>query len=645
MNTYGGKFYPVNPKLSSVFGRECYRSVREVPDEVDVVAIVIGDVFGVIDDALAKRPKFVVVYSSELRDANHPTEEEAVRHLVELCLSAGCRLIGPNTNLNTFEVLLPSDRPKFGIVSQSGHQGRPLVTAQKLGFGVSRWITTGNEADLEAADFIEYMARDPETSAIAAYIEGFRDGDRLRSAAAACRSFNTPLVVVKVGQSPAGAQAVLTHTGHMAGEDRVLDAFFEQEAIIRVGDLDELLEVTAVLARAPKADASGVAILSPSGGTCAHMAEVASLGGLSLPTLSDHTQAALRTYLPEPLGVSNPVDHGTVAFIHGHGPAIVEAILADPAIGVLLYEVAEPYTPMRQPLIDAAQFAVSLGKPIIALSLMPNTDDIIYRTFAESRVPVVRNIRNGVSAARALVLLHGDRMEQQDALSREVQHTASVGDSRVLTEPESLALINARGVQIPRFEIVSSAEDAVKVAEDIGFPTVLKAFGSKLAHKTELGAVVTGIRSAEEMMTAYQSMAARLEGVDVQGYLVAQQMSGGVELMAGIIQDSLLGPAVVIGSGGVDAELLDDVAILVVPFSAQRAEKMLDALRISPALSGWRGHSPIDKRSVIEVLLVLQELALSKGVYELDINPLLATSQGAIALDALAQVSESGESV
>lgn len=633
----GGEIIPVNPKLDTVGGVRAYPELATVPGELDVVVILIADVLGTMRQVVQKRPRFVVVHASGFAEGGSAEGRKAEEELLSLARAAGARLVGPNTNTNMFELLDDTLPRRFGLATQSGHQGRPLAAAQELGFGLSYWVTTGNEVDLGVPDFVDHMARDPETHAIAGYVEGFRSGAALRRAAASCIRERTPLVLVKVGVSGKGATAALSHTGQLAGSDAVLDAFFEQNAIHRVHDLDELLDVTTVLARAtalPPVD--GIGILSVSGGTNAHLVDLLETAGLPVPALSARTQERLRALLPAPLAVTNPVDNGGYSLLRGAGPELADIVLDDPAVGMLLLPVSTPLPAMAQPLIDMALHAHARGdKPVIALALMPSTDDPVYRAVVEAGVPVVRNMRDAVSAARAL-LNHPARLFPGGA-TPPVDPAALVPRRRgeVLDEERSLAWLAGRGLEPVPYELVGPDDDPVPAAERLGFPVVLKAVADGLVHKSERGAVQVGLRDAAELRTAQSRMRASLTDVPLRGFLVATQLGGGVELLVGISTDPLLGPVVMVGAGGTAAEALQDNTLSVLPFDETRARAMVERLRVSRLLGPWRGRPRLDVDAVVRALGALRRIAESGEVVELDVNPLLVREEGAVMLDAV----------
>ncbi|MEV0109767.1 acetate--CoA ligase family protein [Nocardia sp. NPDC050799] len=638
----GGTIYPINPKLETVFGYRTYASLDDVPGEVDVVVILVSDVLGSMEQVVRKRPAFTVVHASGFSEGGSAEGRAAEDRLRELARRAGTRLVGPNTNMNMFEVLPERDTPLFGLATQSGHQGRPLAAAQELGYGMSYWVTTGNEADLGLADFVAFMARQDDTKAIASYVEGFGSGAALRRAAAASIETGTPWVLVKVGTSDQGAAAAMSHTGKLAGSDAAMDAFFTQHGIHRVHDLDELLDVTSVLSRVPALPgADGVAIISASGGSNAHLVDVAVGAGLTVPELSRETQEKLRELLPKPLATRNPVDNGGYSLLKGLGSRIVDIVLDDPAVGILLLPVSTPLPAMGPPIEEMALHAHRRGdKPVITLSLLPSTDDPVYRAMVSGGVPVVRNMRNGVSAARALLNHPARRYPDVPPAVAPFVPVPPDAVRTVLSEERSLSWLAEHGLDPVRHVVVDAGDEAAleTAGEAIGYPLVLKAVADGLVHKSERGAVEVGIADAGELRAARTTMLAGLSDLTVRAFLVAEQASGGVELLVGISQDPVLGPLVMVGSGGTEAEAVNDTAISVLPFDERRAREMVDSLRMRPLLGGWRGRPALDIGAVVRTLCTLGEIAARGEVAELDVNPLLVRPDGVVMLDAVVSV-------
>jgi acyl-CoA synthetase (NDP forming) len=635
----GARFYPVNPRLAQVYGVDCLPDVAALPEPVDVLCIFTGQPIEILDQAAGAglEARFVMVFASGFSELQTEEGREREDRLVEATRRIGARLIGPNTNLNAWAPL--ADRPgrQIAVIAQSGNQGRPIIQAENVGVGISYWAPTGNEADLDFTDFAEMFCRDENTAAVCAYLEGAKSGRRLRDVAATAIETGTPISVVKVGRSSAGAAMARSHTGHLVGSDEVYDAFFSQFGINRVDELDELAEVGVTLARCPVPEAGGVVVCSVSGGAAAHVCDLAAQAGLPVPKLTAQTQAELRRIVPAEFRVDNPVDNGGPIMFSGAGPRIWELCLADPGIGLMLCPVPASSPKLTETVIETlVEVAQRASKPILPIWLGPYEYGENYEKLWAAGLPVLRNVRNALSAARAL-LNHPARNAELRQLAEQVRRGAAVasrrgGPERVLQEHEATTWLEQRGFRFARRLPADSPEAAVKAAAEIGYPVVIK--GTGVAHKSEGGLVAANRRDEAEVQRA----AADILGRGSSGLLVAKHESGGVELLLGVSTDDVFGPVIVVGAGGVTAEAVRDVARAVLPVTEATAARMLSGLRIAPLLDGWRGQPPVDRDALVETVLRLAQLCTQGEIVELDINPLLARADGVIGLDALVRL-------
>ncbi|MFE9120756.1 acetate--CoA ligase family protein [Streptomyces sp. NPDC007172] len=649
----GARIHPVHPIRDTVFGLPCVASVADLPEQVDLAVLLVGDPIPVIEELAESKVKFAVAFASGFAETGEQGAA-AQERLAAAVKRSGLRLLGPNTNLNAFERFRDDlEGPAIALITQSGHQGRPVFTLQELGVRLSHWAPTGNEADLETSDFISYFAERPEVGAIACYVEGLKDGRAFLLAADRAARAGVPVVAVKVGRTEAGARMAASHTGKLTGADDVVDAAMRQYGVIRVDGLDQLQDTAALLARARKPQADGVVVYSISGGTGAHFSDLATAAGLRLPPLSAAKQAELHEWIPPYLNVANPVDNGGHPVGDWRGRKIIDAILADPSVGVLICPITGPFPPMSdklaQDLVDAAE---RTDKLVCVVWGSPLGTEAAYREtlLGSDRVATFRTFGNCIGAVKAYLSHHrfttGYRSPFDEAPRvpspsfRKAQALMRPGQQ--LSEHAAKQLLRAYGIRVPREQLVTSAAAAVRAAGLVGYPVVMKASGARLAHKTELGLVKVGLTSASQIRDAYRELTdiARYEGVDLDGILVCQMVERGVEMVVGVGHDSLFGPTVTVGLGGVLVEVLGDAAVRVPPFGEGQARDMLGELRGRALLDGVRGGPPLDVDALVEVVLRVQRMALELGdeLSELDINPImvLPRGQGAVALDALA---------
>jgi acyl-CoA synthetase (NDP forming) len=431
------------------------------------------------------------------------------------------------------------------------------------------------------------------------------------------------------------------HTGHLTGSDAVTGAVFRQFGVTRVDGLDELLDTAAAFARTKPPTADGVCVYSISGGTGAHMADMCAAAGLRLPELERSTQEQLHEWIPPYLRVSNPVDNGGAPSADWRGRKILDAIVADPNVGLLLCPITGALPSMGNRLAkDLVDVAATTDKPVFVVWGSPVGDEVAYKEILlGSQLPVFRTFANAVRAAKAYFDYHAFRSSYRSPFEKPVlrpsKAAAAARSSLRPDEWSSMAVLREYGIPTPRMELTTSAKEAVVAAERIGFPVVLKACGADILHKTDLGLVLVGVASAREVRIAYTELMKAAPEAD--GIIVSEQVTGGVETVVGVSHDELFGPVVMFGLGGVFVEVLKDVTFRVPPFGKEEAVRMLDELQGRAVLDGARGRPKADKRALVDTIMKVQRLAvdLHADVAELDVNPLVALPKGCVALDAL----------
>jgi acyl-CoA synthetase (NDP forming) len=662
----GATLYPVNPKRDEVGGVPSYPSLADIPDEIDLAAIVVSDALSAVQAAIDKKARFAVVFSAGFAEVGE--EGRALQErLQELVAASDLHLLGPNTNLNAFDIIrrdLPGKR--IALITQSGHQGRPLFQSQEIGVALEAWAPTGNEADLEFADFLRFFADQTDVGAIAAYAEGFKDGRTFCLAADHAATRGVPLVMVKVGHTAKGRDMALSHTAHLTGRDGVINGVFRQYGITRVEGLDELLDTSVMLARSapPHSVGShrgilsgGVCIYSISGGTSAHACDMAEGMGLRVPELSEATQRQLHEWIPSYLRVTNPVDNGGHPVGDWRGRLILDTLLADPAVDILVCPITGAFSPLSDKLAtDLVEVAESTDKPVCVIWGSPLGDEDAYRRtlLGSSRLVVFRTFGNCLRAVKAWYDYHAFRSVYRSPWDRPGvprrpspaarparavlnTTTAASGATRAISEHQAKAILTAYGIPVSRDILVTSAAEAARAAASFKAPVVMKACSPAIAHKTERGLVRLGVSSPTEARRVYRELVEAAGADPIDGILVCEHVSGGVEAVVGLVDDELFGKAVMVGLGGVLVDVFGDVSFRVPPFDRAEAGRMIAGLRGAPLLRGVRGQPPADLGALASVILAVQRLAvdLDGEIAELDINPLLCRPDGCIALDAL----------
>jgi acyl-CoA synthetase (NDP forming) len=662
----GATFSPVHPRYETVLGHRVYPSLAEVPGDIDLAIILTGQAVDTFEEVLERKAKFAVIFAAGFSETG-AEGARLERRLERLVADGDVRLLGPNTNLNAFEEFRDDlDGPSIALVTQSGHQGRPVFQGQEIGIRLTHWAPTGNEVDLEFADFCRYFADQPEVGVVACYIEGFKDGRTLMLAADHAARLRKPIVMVKVGRTDEGRSMAQSHTGHLTGSDAITSATFRELGVTRVDGLDELLEVSAAFARTrPPAEVPdwarrrrepGVCVYAISGGTGAHMADMVAAAGLRLPPLTKETQALLHGGLiPAYLRVSNPVDCGGPPVADARGRKILDAIVADPKVDIVVVPITGAVVTFSESFTrDLVDVAKTTDKPIYVVWGAPaGTDDTYYRRLLDGGLPVFRTFANCVKAVRSYVdywqFAKRYRSPFADApttplpaakKARAIIEQAAPGEA--LSEHASKQVLAAYGIKTSRDVLVESPAAAVKAAAQLGYPVVMKVSSPDLLHKSDLGLVQVGVGSAKEVRAAFTDLVkkARRAGgrqARIEGVLVCEMVSGGVETVVGVSQDALFGPVVMAGLGGIFVEVLQDVTFRVPPFGADEAERMLRELQGFAMLEGVRGAKPSDVAALVDAIVKVQRLALDLAdvVAELDVNPLVVKPRGVVALDAL----------
>ncbi|HEX5614643.1 MAG TPA: acetate--CoA ligase family protein [Acidimicrobiia bacterium] len=660
----GAAFYPVHPQYETVLGHRCYRSVFDIPGDLDLAIILTGRAVDTFEEVLQRKAKFAVIFAAGFSETGRDGEALEAR-LADLVASGDVRLLGPNTNLNAFEDFRTDlDGPSIALITQSGHQGRPVFQGQEIGIRLTHWAPTGNEVDLEFADFCRYFADQPDVGVIACYIEGFKDGRTLMLAADHAARAKKPIVMVKVGRTEAGESMAKSHTGHLTGSDAVTSAVFRQFGVTRVDGLDELLEVSAALARtrpaatptwARRGREPGVCVYAISGGTGAHMADMVAAAGLALPDLTPATQRRLHDGLiPAYLRVSNPVDCGGPPVADARGRQILDAIVADPNVDMIVIPITGAVVTFSEPFTrDIVEVAATTDKPVFVIWGAPSgTDDTYYRRLLDGGLPVFRTFANCVTAMRAYVDTWSFAARYRSpfasapttplpAAGKARRLLADLAPGEALSEWGSKQLLKAYGIKTSRDRLCDTKRAAVAAAEELGLPVVMKVSSPDLLHKSDTGLVAVGVSTAREVRDTYDTLLARARRADrkarIEGVLVCEMVADGVETLVGVTRDPLFGPVVTVGLGGVFVEVLGDVSFRVPPFDADEARRMVDELQGRALLRGVRGAKPVDEEALIDVIMKVQRLALDLAgdVAELDVNPLVVRRRGAVALDAL----------
>ncbi len=646
---FTGPVWGVNPRRSEVLGRECVPTVSDLPVAVDalVVAIPAAGVPAAIDQAGARGCGGAVVFSAGFGEVASGLDQH--RELVAAAARHGLPVCGPNCNgivSPRHGVALWGDAlsaPESGavaLVSQSGNVAvNALATRRGLRFHTV--VASGNQAVLSAADYLEYLATEDDLGAVALYLED-DGGPRLCDGLASCAEAGVPVVVLKVGRTEAGARAAAAHSGALAGDQRVFRSLVAEAGAVWADDVHDLLELAKTLAvKTAPATGRGIAIMTCSGGDSAQGADEAERLGLELPAPGRGTAAALGELLPAAATVANPLDY--TSMIWGDRPALaalVRTLGEDPEVGQVLVFYDQPHglTGALEESWRAVREAVMCGAaqspvPVTVASTLPELlDDAAAWDLAQAGVGAAAGLRTGLRCVAARLVSQGGphRLREIAASARRVPGGTP---GEWLSEHDAKERLRAGGVSVPPGRVVLGEDDAVAALRELdGDSLVLKLSSTRVQHKSELGGVVVGLDTEDDVRAAYPRVAAL--ALEHDGVVLAERMAApGIELIVAARTDGVV-PALVLGLGGIWTELLDDVAIVPLPADADRVETALRSLRGAPVLLGTRGGVGVDLGCVARLAQRLGQILLDDGFSVIECNPVIAGPSGAVAVDA-----------
>ncbi len=631
----------VNRRGGEVMGRRAYVSLADVPSppELAVLAVPSAALESTLDDALAAGARAVVVITAGEADGDAGGPRDAA--LAARARAAGAVLLGPNC-LGVLDAgaaleLVPNDMPhgSIGLISQSGNLALEIgLLAADAGLGFSRFVSVGNQADLQIAELIEELGSHAETKLIAIYAEDFRDGRAFAAAAEAAGRAGKPVVLLAVEHSEAVARAVRSHTGALASDSAAIDAACRAAGIERVRSPQELVDLAEGLLGVALPSGRRVGVLADGGGHAGIASALSHAAGLELPSLSDALIGRLRDGLPPTAALSNPIDlaGGGEQDIHTFdrtartllGSGEVDAVLMSGYFGgysEYADTMARGEAAVAEALADAAEHS---RRPLVVQTMHPHAPAAV--ALRRRGVPLYRTIERAVWVLERLASRAGGRAGSVPALPPPAPPVtdASYGAAR--------ALLTAGGVPFAAASTVATADEAVAAAEEIGYPVVLKALG--LLHKSDAGGVVVGLRDAAALRSAVDDLSERLapEAFSVEALA---PVADGVELLVGARWDARFGAVALVGLGGVFTEILADVAVALAPVDEDVARSMLTSLRSAPLLLGARGRPPVDLDDAAAAVAALSRVAAEHPeIAELEVNPLLALPGGALGLDA-----------
>jgi acetyltransferase len=662
---FEGDVYPVNPHADEILGAKCYPSILEVAGDVDLAVIVVPApaVLSVVEECGEKHIGTVIVISAGFKEAG-PAGIERERKLEELARQLRMRVVGPNclgvmSTSNGLNASFAADMPRKGnvaLMSQSGALATAIIDwSIQQGIGYSKFVSFGNGVDVGVVDLLRAWEDDGESSVIVAYMEGLPNGPEFMEAARQV-SMKKPVIVVKSGSTQAGARAVSSHTGSLAGSEHAYNAAFLQTGVIRALSVEELFDLAVAFAYQGLPAGRSVGIVTNAGGPGIMATDAVERAQLQLGSLEQDTVRALRERLPEASNFYNPIDVLGDADPDRYSYA-AEHLLRDPSIDAVL-AVLTPQA-MTQPTRTAEKLAfvaLQSKKPVLASFMGGQAMEEAVKLLSERGVPAYAYPERAVEALAKMAIYREWREEPPDEHIRVVPYTEGVrrafaearAEGRVnLGEVEARAVLQAYGLRVPESRVAESAEEAGEHAEEIGFPVVMKIISPDILHKSDLGGVRLGIRSRQEAMDAYELMMLRIRryapDAVLRGVFVQEMVASGREVIVGSTRDPQFGPLVMFGLGGIYVEVLRDVSFRLAPFGQRHARRMIDETRAAPLLRGPRGERPSDLDAIVDTLLAVSQMVTDfPEIVEMDINPLTVgeVGEGAVAVDARITIAE-----
>jgi len=654
---YTGQIYPVNPKADEILGLRAFPDVASVPDPVDLAVVVVpsGATPAVIEACGQRGIRSVIIISGGFKEVG---EEGAAleRECVEIARRYGMRLIGPNcvgtmdlySGLNTTFIQGVPERGRIGFVSQSGAVAGGVVDyIRNKGVGFSNFSSLGNEADVSETDMIEYLGLDANTAVIAGYVESIRDGRRFIEVASRAGR-KKPIVILKAGRTSAGARAVSSHTGSLAGSHAAYSAAFHQSGVIEAATSAELFDIAVALDYQPLPRGDRVAILTNAGGPAALASDSLASADLHLANLSEATVAVLKQQLNPSAQTANPVDMLGGAEPHEYRYAL-EHVLADPNVDAALAIL------VPQALVNPAEVARSIGevsqksdKPVLACFMGEASIGEARRVLHEHRVPMFvfpESVGSVLAAMRRYAAWlesappEPERLKDVDLRAAQLA-IRQTGSQRRLSEARTRPLFSAYGILVVPGEPARTALEAVEIARRVGYPVVLKIDSPDILHKSDAGGIVLNLDSDLAVQSACQNLMQRIAAdhphARLDGVLVEKMAEKGIEVIVGMQRDAYFGPLMMFGLGGIYVELFEDVAFRVAPLTRAQAHEMIHATRAGRLLTGFRGQPEADVDAVVDCILRLSQLALDfPEIEEVEVNPLVVypKGQGSLALD------------
>jgi acetate---CoA ligase (ADP-forming) len=664
-NGYNGNIYPINPKYDQIAGLPCYPDLYHVPEKIDLAILALPEslVMTAIKQCAEKKVKSVIIFSSGFAETGSKGRE-LQDQILQITQKHGMRVLGPNClgmfNHNngvyaTFSVSMSDGAPikgRIGLVTQSGAFGSHVITsARERHIGFSCWVSTGNEMDIDVADCIAYLADKDDIDVIACYIEGVKDGEKFLNALSLAKENQKPVVLLKSGRSEVGKEAVQSHTASLVGSDEVFDVVFKQTGVYRVNTIEEFLNISYACTMVPLPKGNNVGVFSVSGGLGIMIADQLIEHSMKLPEPSQNIKEELLNILPF-AGVRNPFDI-TAQIINQ--PTLLRDFMdvvfssqmeVDIAIVFLSHlglsdsifsNQLEILIEMKEKYPDQPCIVVTLTKPEIRKSL------------AEAGIFVCEDPTEAVKVVHALNYFR-KKLSASSPMNQkwEQKHLDFSNSPQVLTEYKSKKYLKDYGIPCTKEGLAATLKEAILLAEEIGYPVVLKGMSADILHKTDSGLVHLKLGNKEDVKLAYNEIMKKMSemGVNAEGVLVQEWVNcNGLEVIVGSKYDVVFGQMILVGLGGIFTEVFNDVSMRKAPVSTTEAEKMLRELRSYPLFQGYRNQHSLDISALSELVSQFSHFVTDHKdiISEIDLNPVIVHPKGygVVTVDALITLNNS----
>ncbi len=649
---FKGNLYPINPNANKLLGLKCYKSVLDVPSEIDLAVIVVPAriVPSVVEECGLKGVRGIIIISAGFSEVGREGAR-LEREVINICRKYGMRMQGPNclglisvqSHVNaSFAPTMPMPG-NIAFISQSGALGSTILNwAIRNEIGFTKFISLGNEADLNATDFLEALEDDEETKVIGLYMEGVKEGKRFIEVARRVVR-KKPIIAIKAGTTDAGIRAVSSHTGSLAGSDTAFSAAFRKAGIIRVNTLEELFNLVLAFGSQPVPKGNKVLIVTNGGGPGILAADACEKMGLELPLLEHEIREELRKLMPPHASLNNPLDVLGDADENRYRLAVEAGLKSNNVDGIIVILTPQAVTPCEK----VAEVLVELGKtsekPLIASFMGFEETSNIIKILKRGQVP---NYAFPEAAAFVLKSMydynlilslpaeeHVPKVKIDEAEIKGIIEKARSKGRSNLTIDESIKVAKAAGIPVPKATIARSKKEAGELAEEIGYPIVMKIVSPDILHKTDIGGVILGVKSREEAEESYDILLRRahllMPHAKVMGVLLQKMVPAGREVIVGAIRDRQFGPLIMFGLGGIYVDFLRDVSYRLCPLTRAEAAKMIEETKAYVLLRGVRGEPPSDIDAVIDVMLRIAQIMVSfEEIVEMEINPLFVYKSG-----------------